>query len=64
MMEKVAIVMIIVERIAYAVIGLIAAMNGEGAWAITMAALLWVLVFCTNVRITETNVSGDTPSKK
>lgn len=52
-MEKVAIVMIIIERIAYAVIGLIAAMNGEGAWAITMAVLVWALVLCTDVHITE-----------
>lgn len=52
-MEKVAIVMIIIERIAYAAIGLIAAMNGEGAWAITMAALVWALVLCTDVHITE-----------
>lgn len=45
------IALIIVERIAIAVIGLIAAINGQVGWSIFMGVILVLLIASTNIKV-------------
>ena len=47
------IALIIVERIAVAVIGLIAAINGQVGWSIFMGVILVLLIASTDIKVKD-----------
>ena len=51
MKDTIVIIAIFIERIVFAVIGLIAAINGETWWAIIMAIVLFLMVFSTKIKV-------------
>ena len=50
-MSNLVIALIIVERIAIAVIGLLAAIYGQAWWSVFMGAVLMILIASTNVKV-------------
>ena len=52
-MSSLVISIIIVERIAFAAIGLLAAIYGQVWWSIFMGAILIVLIASTCIRVKE-----------
>lgn len=50
-MSSLIIVLIIVERIAIAVIGLLAAIYGQVGWSIFMGVILVVLLASTDIKV-------------
>lgn len=50
-MEKLVITLIMIERIAVAVIGLLAAIYGQTWWSIFMGTILFILIVNTNIRV-------------
>ena len=53
MSSSLVIALIIVERIAIAVIGLLAAIYGQVWWSIFMGAILMILIASTNIKVKE-----------
>ena len=51
MSSCILIAILLLERIAIAVIGLIAAINGQTAWSIFMAIILVILICSTKIRV-------------
>ena len=52
-MNSLAIALIIAERIAIAVIGLLAAIYGQVWWSVFMGAILMVLIASTDIKVKE-----------
>lgn len=52
-MSSLIIALIIVERIAFAVIGLVAAIYGQVWWSVFMGAILVGLITSTNIKVKE-----------
>ena len=52
-MSSLVIALIIVERIAIAVIGLLAAIYGQTWWSVFMGVILMILVADTNIKVKE-----------
>lgn len=52
-MSNLVIVIIIVERIAFAIIGLLAAIYGQVWWSIFMGTILMLLIASTNIKVKE-----------
>lgn len=52
-MSSLVIALIIVERIAIAVIGLLAAIYSQVWWSVFMGAILMVLIANTNIKVKE-----------
>ena len=52
-MSGLIIALIIVERIAIAVIGLLAAIYGQVGWSIFMGAILMILIVGTDIKVKE-----------
>lgn len=50
-MSSLVIALIIAERIAFAVIGLLAAFYGQVWWSVFMGAILIVLITSTNIKV-------------
>lgn len=50
-MSSLIIALIIVERIAIAVIGLLAAIYDQGWWSVFMGAILMVLIAGTSIKV-------------
>ena len=53
MRSNLVIALIIVERIAIAVIGLLAAIYGQVGWSVFMGAILMVLIANTKIKVRE-----------
>ena len=53
MRSSLVIALIIVERIAFAVIGLLAAIYGQVWWSIFMGAILMVLIASTKINVKD-----------
>lgn len=51
MKDTIVIIAIFIERIAFAVIGLIAGINGETWWSIIMTIVLFLMVFSTKIKV-------------
>lgn len=51
MSSGLVIAIIIVERIAIAVIGLLAAIYGQVWWSVFMGAILMILIASTNIKV-------------
>lgn len=45
------IITIIIERVSFAAIGLLAALNGETWWAIIMVIALFAMLFGTSIKV-------------
>ena len=52
-MGSLVIVLIIVERIAFAFVGLLAAIYGQVWWSVFMGAILIGLIISTNIKVKE-----------
>jgi hypothetical protein len=52
-MSSLVITVIIVERIAIAVIGLLAAIYDQVWWSVFMGAILMILIASTNIKVKE-----------
>ena len=52
-MSSLVIALIIVERIAFAAIGLLAAIYGQVGWSIFIGTILIVLIASTNIKVKE-----------
>lgn len=52
-MSSLVIVLIIVERIAFAVIGLLSAIYGQLWWSIFIGAILMFLIASTHIKVKE-----------
>lgn len=52
-MSSLVIALIIVERIAIAVIGLLAAIYGQVGWSVFMGVILMILITSTNIKVGE-----------
>lgn len=51
MRDAIIIIAIIIERVAFAVIGLLAALNGETWWAIIIAIALFSMLYGTKIKV-------------
>lgn len=52
-MSSLVITILIVERIAFAIIGLLAAIYGQVWWSIFMGAILMIIIASTNIKVKE-----------
>lgn len=52
-MSSLVIALIIVENIAIAVIGLLAAIYGQVGWSVFMGVVLMILITSTNIKVKE-----------
>ena len=50
-MDSLVIILIMVERIAIAVVGLLAAIYGQTGWSIFMGTMLFILIVNTNIQV-------------
>lgn len=50
-MSSLVIALIIVERIAIAVIGFLAAIYGQVGWSVFMGGILMMLIISTNIKV-------------